>query len=631
MAAATRALRHRGPDGERQSVAGSIGFGCQHLWVTPEETGEFQPLVAPSGVMLVMDGRLDNRDELIPQLGLARETSDAACVMAAYDAWEDGFAVRLNGDFAVALFDHRRHRLLLARDAIGIRPLYYFRSTAMFAFASEIKALLALPDVAVRPDDEGIADFLLVGTRPVDRQEITCFEGISALVPAHLAIVTPERTVSRRYWDFDTAATLKLRSFDEYVEGFRERFAESVRRRLRSSRPVVVSVSGGLDSSSIFCQAQVLKRTEASRPEVKGLSYIGAERTEADEREYLLEIERQYDVDIARFPMDQFMTSVPDVAEQVHAIEAPFVDYSWSITREVPRRTAAAGSRVLLTGHWGDEVMFSSAYLSDLFCRLAWAEMRRHIRQYARSFSPALTRLLARRVAMDIVRHRVPGVLVRPLKWVRLKLFAPQRRQPWFSDAFMRRACRFATRPARIGHGFHSAQARCIYLEARSKYHVQCMEWNNKVGAMHGLDMAFPFLDRDLLAFMMATPGEIQNQDGVPRALLRAAMRGILPDRVRLRQSKAEFTAVINGGVARDADAISKALSPDSLSVRLGYLDHARLERELARLSARLAGPHCVRAWDLANLVGLETWLQLFVGDPRRSVPQSRDIQESVA
>jgi asparagine synthase (glutamine-hydrolysing) len=160
---------------------------------------------------------------------------------------------------------------------------------------------------------------------------------------------------------------------------------------------------------------------------------------------------------------------------------------------------------------------------------------------------------------------------------------------------------------------------------------VQCMEWNNKVGAMHGLDMAFPFLDRDLLAFMMATPGEIQNQDGVPRALLRTAMRGILPDRVRLRQSKAEFTAVINGGVARDADAISKALSPDSLSVRLGYLDHARLERELARLSARLAGPHCVRAWDLANLVGLETWLQLFVGDPRRSVPQSRDIQESVA
>jgi hypothetical protein len=163
-------LRHRGPDGEGWRVIGTVGFACQHLWVTPEEVGEVQPVAGRANVMLVMDGRLDNRDELLPALGLPRTASDAACVVAAYDAWDDRFTERLNGDFAVALFDASKHRLLLARDSIGIRPLYYFRNDRVFAFASEIKALLAHPEIPTRPDDEGIADFLLVSSRPVDRQ-----------------------------------------------------------------------------------------------------------------------------------------------------------------------------------------------------------------------------------------------------------------------------------------------------------------------------------------------------------------------------------------------------------------------------------------------------------------------------
>ena len=195
-------------------MIGTVGFACQHLWVTPEEVGEVQPVAGRANVMLVMDGRLDNRDELLPALGLPRTASDAACVIAAYDAWDDRFTERLNGDFAVALFDASKHRLLLARDSIGIRPLYYFRNDRVFAFASEIKALLAHPEIPTRPDDEGIADFLLVGSRPVDRQEITCFEGISALVPAHIAAVTPARTVTRRFlglrhWPRDPAAIVR--------------------------------------------------------------------------------------------------------------------------------------------------------------------------------------------------------------------------------------------------------------------------------------------------------------------------------------------------------------------------------------------------------------------------------------
>ena len=131
------------------------------------------------------------------------DTSDARCVLAAYAKWGDAFAEKLNGDFALALYDPAARRIILARDALGIRPLYYFRSDRLFAFASEIKALLAHPDIPTAPSMEGVADFMMIGVRPIDKQDVTCFEGVFSLVPAHLLVATPERIVTRRYWDFD--------------------------------------------------------------------------------------------------------------------------------------------------------------------------------------------------------------------------------------------------------------------------------------------------------------------------------------------------------------------------------------------------------------------------------------------
>ena len=613
LARMSESLRHRGLDGEGRKVLGSIGLVHQHLWVTPEEHGENQPLVGRAGAMLAMDGRLDNRDELLGKLDLPLSTSDAACVLAAYEKWDAGFAERLNGDFALAVFDPPRHRLLLVRDAIGIRPLYYFNAGHVFLFASEIKALLLHKAVRTRQDDEGLADFLLIGQRPVDRQDVTCFAGISALVPAHLALVTPEGVVSRRYWDFDTGRSLRLHSFDEYVEAFRERFTEAVRRRIRSARPVAVSLSGGLDSSSIFCQAETLRRAgNGTSARLCGISHIGTEGTQADEQRYLMDIERDYDIVVERFPMEPLMGVTDGAEEQIRAIEAPFADYMWGVTRELRRRAAAAGARTLLSGHWGDEVLFSSAYLIDLFNRFAWPEVRRHTREYERWFGTEGARVLRRRFALDLARHHLPRALVPPLKWIRRKLFSPARAKPWLSEGFLEKALRFANRPATLGAGFHSAQARSLYLEARSKYHVQCMEWNNKIAALHGLDAAFPFLDRDLLAFLMAVPGDVQNRGGAPRALLREAMRGVLPDALRARTWKADFSDVVNRGVAKDARVISATLSGAPLAVRLGYLDPVRLSDAVARLSANLQGSTCLDSWDLTDLFALEVWLRVF-------------------
>ena len=607
-------LRHRGRDGERLHVSGAAGIACQHSWVTPEEQGEHQPLIGDSGAVLALDGRIDNREELIAALRLDRSTSDARCVLAAYEAWADGFAERLNGDFAIAILDVRAGRLVLARDALGVRPLYYVQTPRLFAFGSEIKALLAHPDIPAEPDDEGVADFMLIGARPLDRQELTCFRGVLAVVPAHLVIATTRSVTSRRYWNFDTRRRLRLKTTEEYVEAFHERFAEAVKRRTRSAFPVAFSVSGGLDSSSIFCQAETLRRQgRLTAPSIAGLSYV-SDRVDTDEQQFLRDIEARFDRRFDRFAIDTRTGLVAGAREQVSAIEAPFVDYMWGVTRELHTRAAATGARSLLSGHWGDQMLFSSAYLIDLFRQGAWPSIWRHTREYGRYFGNEETARRRRLLLVDAARYHVPRTLAAPLKWVRLQLFAPPRPKPWFAPSFLATALQHRHRLATLDGPFHSAHARAIYIEARSKYQVQCMEWNTKVGALYGLEAAFPFLDRDLIAFLMAIPGEMHARHGVPRALLREAMCGILPDSIRARTWKSDFTAFVSQGVKDDADEILRTLSSDCLGVRFGYLDGGKLRPELARLAGLLNEADCTDSWDMADTYGLEMWLQVFLG-----------------
>jgi asparagine synthetase B (glutamine-hydrolysing) len=235
-------------------------------------------------------------------------------------------------------------------------------------------------------------------------------------------------------------------------------------------------------------------------------------------------------------------------------------------------------------------------------------------------------------MAFDVARYYVPRAVAPLLKSLRRRIFRSERPRPWFSDSFRRRALRLADRPVWLGDGFHSVQAESLYLEARSKYHVHCMEWNNKIAALHGLDAAFPFLDRDLIAFLMAVPGEIQNRDGVPRALLREAMAGILPEPLRARTWKADFTAAANSGTVQDLGQVSARLVRGSLAARLGYLDESRLAAALPGLAEELEGPECLATWDLTDLFALEVWLGVFLGGGRTPAARSpNSLPESIA
>ena len=157
------------------------------------------------------------------------------------------------------------------------------------------------------------------------------------------------------------------------------------------------------------------------------------------------------------------------------------------------------------------------------------------------------------------------------------------------------------------------------------------MEWNDKVAALHGLDYATPFLDRDLIQFLMAVPGEVQSAGGVPRWLVRQGLAGILPDAIRERRWKADYSEPLNRGAAGDLAAVRTRFADSPRSAAWGYVDRSRVVAELEALAPRLQGPDCLASWELTDLIGLESWLRVFfdrtVRDgERRSVGRERGV-----
>ena len=610
LARCSRTLAHRGVDGEGRWARGPVGLACQLLRVTPESADERQPMLDAAGAALVFDGRLDNRAELLAALpataGVSASAPDPALVLAAYRAFGDAFAARLTGDFACGLFDPAGPRLLLARDALGVRPLFYACAGATVLFASEIKALLAHPGVRRRPDIDLLATYLMNGAW--DPNGRTLFEGVRYLPPSHVAVVTPESLVVRRAWDFDGQRQLRLASFAEYAEGFREHFERAVRRRLRSAHPVAISVSGGLDSSSIFAVARRLTRVARGLPPVHGYSYTFPAGTEADESEYAGELARQWG-GLETFPSPP-ASVLAAPREAVWHIEAPLMDELWLASRSVLARARAAGARLLMTGHWGDQILCPDGYLLDLFRGFAWRQLATSFGQLGR-WNGTARRYYVDKFLRDVAKEALPRRLVTLLRRLR-----PRHADAWYTSEFRARASHVGEWPA-DGGCFATAHARSLYAEARSPFYMMCREWENKTAAMYGLDFAVPFLDRDLVAYLMAIPGDVQTRGGVSKALLREALRGILPDRIARRSTKSDFTTYVNDGLGREWDALIACFDTAAASARWGLVDAACVRAELQH---RRTGPRARDSrlvWSLSDLVGLEYWLRAFFEDDK--------------
>lgn len=286
-------LAHRGPDSFGLWWDESIGFGHQMCWMSPDSLKEKLPLADQAmNVFLTADARLDNREDIYRALALYAkrldETSDSELILAAYLKWGRELTKRIMGDYAFAIWDKKAGILYCARDIFGVKPFYYYYSEKIFAFASEIKALLSLPGVPKRPNQAYLADYL---TQAPDDKESTFYEEIFRLPPAKEIIVTHHKLWMRRTWAPDLNYEVKYKADEECAERFGTIFASAVKSRLRSAYKVGAILDADLASSSIVSVARLLMIKEGKK--IYSLSMISNNPEESDERDCIQELALQ--------------------------------------------------------------------------------------------------------------------------------------------------------------------------------------------------------------------------------------------------------------------------------------------------------------------------------------------------
>ena len=533
-------LQQRGPDGTSQWHDGPVALGHALLATTPEALIEQLPLVdAVAQCTITADARLDNRDTLIDALGLAGETrtiGDGELILRAYMEWDDECPRHLLGDFAFAIWDHRRKRLFCARDHMGMRQLIYHHARGrIFAFATDVEALVAHNGVPMRINKARIADFLddLEG---VDFTS-TFFEDAVRLPPAHTLVIDANGLSMSRYWTLEPGPALTLENDEAYAAAFLALFTEAVRCRLRSNGPIGSMLSGGLDSGSVTAVAARLIGSNGGGL-LQTFSAIGPEANSCAESAAIR----------VALGIDGIEPTLVD-----HSALGPMLDELWwlecetgepfeqhmTLIRAVYLAARNNEVRVMLDGAAGDVVLTSGNRVAE------------HLRQ--RRFRLAWRAASGEQAYWKIPRYRfrsfggglwvafVPNVIRRA-----------RRRLAWrmddanlglgrgFNPDFARRAGIRARRAVFRAHvDLHDLSDVDRRIEAIGHPHlIAARERYDRTAAAIGIEPRDPFMDIRLIEFCLSLPADQMYRGGWPKHILRVATEGLLPDAIRWRLGK---------------------------------------------------------------------------------------------
>jgi len=595
-------LRSHGPDGGSEVASGYVGVVYRAFHTNRESRLEKQPLVSPEGHILAWDGRLDNREEMISLLHheLTGDRTDVAIALAAYLKLGVDFLPRLIGDFALALWDPHTRTLLLARDAVGPRPLYYHANAERIIWSSELMPLLDLAGIELEVNDEYIAGYLTRGPEP----ELTPYKDIYALRPGHAVIVQDGRLRAQRFWGLGPNCEIRYKTDGEYEEHFRHLFREAVRCRLRVEGPVWGSLSGGLDSSAIVCMAdEIIEAGEAQASRLETVSFVYDVATSSDERKFIQAVEEKrgrvgyylWDEDhptLASFPNDSRL-SFPDFQDC-------FVDRLNAMCEAM----RADGARVLLTGHGGDEMLCSNPSpapeLGDLLVQRRFRCLHRSLKIWSATSKKPYLALLWRDGIVPLLPTNLQA------------LFKPVVKLPsWFDERFIARMKlheRHLGIPDVFGFELPSGRDQAIgflsVMRAIAKASYR---------ARGGIEVSHPYLHRPLVEYLQAIPFEQRVRPGESRSLMRRALRDLLPEKILQRQGKKGPEEALFRAVAREWPRL-QPIFKNARVCAAGYIDAAALHAALDR-----ARHGCeTLSFAVIQTISLEFWLRAL---ERRGLP----------
>jgi asparagine synthase (glutamine-hydrolysing) len=611
-----QAAAHRGPDGVRYHTEGALGLAHLALNITPESARERQPLARERGdLVLVADGRIDNREELVRTLwggGYLPEEppTDAELILEAYRRWGEGCPARLIGDFAFAIWDGRRGRLFAARDAMAMRALYYRVEPRRVLFGTEVKQILAADGVPARIFEPALGAYL---AGPFGRLEWSFYEGISQLAPGH-AVVVDDSGQQRtwRYWDIDPDFRIEYSTEEEYVEHFLEVFLEAVRCRLRSTKPVGVFLSGGMDSGSIASTAGWLLGRDELIEERAFRAYCWAfeELPQCDERHISSGIVNHYGFPVTdvladeAWPLKDYPAHGPDRDE-------PWI---WPYQALNERTLAAArseGMGLVLTGSRGDEMVGDWVFdLPGLLRTGRLAALWDQLRAYRHYDGESLSQATARRLLKPLLLETWPWGAQRALEARRRLRGAEQQPPyaPWVRPEFARRiglAEIIEQSKPRSPITDHARRLRYerIFMLASSRL----MFTDERTRARFGLSFADPWSDRRLAEFVLAVPQWRIQQVGQPKRIARLAMRGIMPEQTRNGTAKIIPVSLFDRGFKERARDTVFALITGSQAGARGYLDEGAFRNYYESFLRDGPQPH-----DFWWVLTLEMWLRRY-------------------
>jgi asparagine synthase (glutamine-hydrolysing) len=528
-------IEHRGPDDEGYLEKDLASLGHRRLSIIDLEHGH-EPMSGPGAdVHLVYNGEVYNFRELRRELEAAGRRFTTACdaevVLASYEAWGISCFERFNGMWALAILDERppEPALVLSRDHLGIKPLYFAQAGGRYLFASEIKALLASPDLAAVVDTDRLSEYLARGLH--DHDDRTFFAGVRQVLPA-TAVTIPVQPAQQsagsvpgtgpasrehRYWEPKLSRT---GSGDP--SQFREAFTAAVERRLVADVTVGTCLSGGLDSSSIVCVMSSLLAGGAPDAGSMGerLRTFSAvfDGDPIDEQAYIAPVLQASgaDSDFVRPTSAEMFVDLPLVVwhqDEPMVSSGPYAQYR-------VMQLAKGKAKVLLDGQGGDELL--AGYVPYQYVYL------RQLAKEHRAVSLAKETLLARDILTPPLRQKAAD---------RRRAVDPAKLCPGLlGDPARARAARAADRRV-------SDDLKTRLVQDLTTYSLpSLLRYEDRNSMAHSIESRPPFLDQQLVELILALPPDAIVRDGWSRHILRESLRGVLPEKVRLRRKKIGFT-----------------------------------------------------------------------------------------
>jgi asparagine synthase (glutamine-hydrolysing) len=589
-------LVHRGPNGAGMLVLPPVVLGNRRLSILDLSSAADQPMASEDGrFWLTYNGEIYNYKELARDLRSLghrfRSSGDTDVLLHTFMEWGTDALARLNGMFAFALWDTHRQELLCVRDRLGVKPFYYTVAGGRFRFASEIKALLIDPEVARRPNDARIVDFLAHSY--ADHTDETMFDGIYQLPPGSFMRVSQQEGVARpTVWYTLRPAELGGRRPAEHV---RELLTDSVALRLRSDVPVGTLLSGGLDSSSVTALATRLRRAAGADPPQ---SFTARSRDpRIDEGRYanaMLELTGSDNHQI--LPDDRALLDELDVL--LWQVDEPFNVAALFSHWKLMGLARSADVTVILDGSGGDEAFHGYHYLL-----------------YPSVYFTLIREGHPLRAAQELAwRRRRHGVSVRRSLSGALRLGLPHRLRRFRRPTWLNPQARMSPRPlpprTLRGHQLFGLTVSPLpmhnHLDDRSSMGVS-------------LEMRNPFLDYRLVEVGLSLQSRDLLHQGLSKWVLREAMRDVLPSLIVNRQDKQGFTTdeaewFRVGKLGSEIETVFR-------SARMADRPYFRSDALLGMLAEHRAGKsHQFEIW---RAFAVERWLRLFIDPPTYREPVS--------